>query len=68
MDFKIGELYRGDINNKLFEIIDIKKENGRDYVVVKNVEAKGNELKEIEIDIDTFKRLQLTKVNNEKVV
>lgn len=63
MEYKVGELYRSNINNRLFEIANLKKENGRDYIIVKNVEARKTELKEIEVDIETFKRLQLTKVN-----
>ena len=63
MEYKVGELYRGNINNRLFEIVEIKKENGRDYIIVKNVEAKKNELIKIIVDIETFKRLQITKVN-----
>ena len=65
---KIGELYKGNINNRLFEIIDIKNENGKDYAVVKNVEAKKGEMKQIVIESEIFKRLQLTKVNNEEMV
>lgn len=58
-----GILFRGNINNRLFKIEEIKKENGRDYIIVKNVEAKKDELIKILVDIETFKRLQITKVN-----
>lgn len=58
-----GILFRGNINNRLFKIEETKKENGRNYIIVKNVEAKKDELIKILVDIETFKRLQITKVN-----
>lgn len=62
MEYQIDEIYKGNINDRLLKICDIKNENGRDYIVVKNLNSKKNELETIQIDIGTFKRLQLTKI------
>ena len=61
MSIKIGQIYKGLMNNKLFKIVDIKNENGRDYIVCEVLNAQKSELKEVATQNETFQKLSLNK-------
>ncbi|WP_041137864.1 hypothetical protein [Beduini massiliensis] len=58
-DIKIGNKFVREINGFKFEIIDIKNDNGTEYVVVKD--EKNNKH---DISLSRFKNLLITKVRD----
>lgn len=58
-DIKIGNKFIGDINGFEFEIIDLKNDNGSEYVIIKD----GNN-KKYDISICAFRNLLITKVRD----
>lgn len=60
-DINVGNVYRGNISNRLMKIVDIKNQDNQTYVVIKNMYPQNNEKEITTTNIETFKRLLLTK-------
>lgn len=58
-DIQIGNKFVGDINGFEFEIINIKNDNGMEYVIVKD--EKNNKR---DISMAAFNNLLITKVRD----
>ena len=58
-DVKIGNKFISDINGFKFEIVDLKNDNGTEYVTIKD--KKGNK---DDISMSRFKNLLITKVRD----
>ena len=58
-DIKIGNKFIGDINGFEFEIIDLKNDNGTEYVIIKDGKNK-----KYDISICAFRNLLITKVRD----
>lgn len=56
---EINTIYKGKINNRLFEIVDIYKHDGNDYLKVKVLQRQKNEMEFIEVTLNYFNRLSL---------
>ena len=59
-----NEIYRGNINNRLFRIKEIKTLDNKSYVIVENMNPKKTESRIMQTSLENFKRILLTKVNN----
>lgn len=55
----VGNKFIGDINNEKFEVVDIKNDNGVEYVVIKDKKKK-----QIYVTKERFKNLLLTEVES----
>lgn len=56
-DIKIGSKFIGDMNGFEFEIIDLKNDNGTEYVTIKDKKSNKDD-----ISMSRFKNLLITKV------
>lgn len=59
-DFKVGQVFRGDINQEIFEVVDIKILNNTKYIYFKS----RNNGYISERNIQTAQRLLITEVEN----
>lgn len=58
-DIQIGSKFIGDINGFEFEIIDLKNDNGTEYVIIKDEKNK-----KYDISMAAFRNLLITKVRD----
>ena len=58
-DVKIGNKFISDINGFKFEIVDLKNDNGTEYVIIKDEKNK-----KYDISMAAFNNLLITKVRD----